>query len=88
MLETPFFPPWLRSLAPMGSRTAQNFQRVRAYTLCQLESCFGLWLPQSLFPKAAEKTNSRDRHYTRWRTFWCFLWQNLNRTRRSIRRVR
>jgi hypothetical protein len=62
----------------MGSRTSQAFQRVRAYTLCQLENCFGPWLPQSLFPKTAEKANSRDRHYTQWRTFWCALWQSLN----------
>lgn len=62
----------------MGSRTTQAVARVRAYTLCQLEKCFGKWLPQDLFPKACQKTNSRDRHYTRWRTFWCSLWQNLN----------
>lgn len=76
--DTPFFPGWLRHLAPMGSRTAQTFNQVRTYTLAQLESCFGPWLPANLFPKAAEKANSRDRHYTRWRTFWCWLWQNLN----------
>ena len=51
---------------------------MRAYTLCQLENCFGQWLPEELFPKASEKANSRDRHYTRWRTFWCSLWQSLN----------
>ncbi len=78
MPDTPFFTPWLRSLAPRGGRTAQTFQQVRTYTLAQLESCFGPWLPAHLFPKAADKANSRDRHYTRWRTFWCALWQNLN----------
>jgi hypothetical protein len=62
----------------MGARTTQAVARVRAYTLCQLEACFGKWLPQDLFPKACQKANSRDRHYTRWRTFWCSLWQNLN----------
>jgi hypothetical protein len=62
----------------MGSRTGQAVARVRGYTLCQLENCFGKWLPQDLFPKACQKANSRDRHYTRWRTFWCSLWQNLN----------
>jgi hypothetical protein len=62
----------------MGARTAQTLARVRAYTLCQLADRFGQWLPQDLFPKAARKVNSRDRHYTRWRTFWCSLWQNLN----------
>ena len=32
----------------------------------------------SLFPKAATSTNSRDRFYTQWRTFWCMLWQGFN----------
>jgi hypothetical protein len=62
----------------MRSRTAQAVETVGAYTLCQLEACFGQWLPQHLFPKAAQSANSRDRHYTRWRTFWCALWQAFN----------
>lgn len=62
----------------MGSRTAQTFKQVRTCTLAQLETHFGPWLPSDLFPKATEKTNSRDRHYTRWRSFWSALWQNLN----------
>lgn len=78
MLNTSFFPAWRACLAPMGSRTAQAFARVRSYTLCQLETGLGPWMPTALFPKAAEKANSRDRDYTRWRTFWCMLWQSLN----------
>ncbi len=78
MNDTPFFAPWIQRLAPMGSRIGRAVQRVRPYTLCQLENCFEPWLPEDLFPKAPEKANSRDRHYTRWRTFWCWLWQNLN----------
>jgi hypothetical protein len=78
MNETPFFDPWRHRLAPMGARTCQAVQRVRAYTLCQLENCFHQWLPESLFPKASQMANSRDRHYTRWRTFWCWLWHSLN----------
>lgn len=78
MNRTPFFPSWIHRLAPLGSRTSRAVARVRAYTLCQLENCFAQWLPQDLFPKAGQKANSRDRHYTRWRTFWCSLWQNLN----------
>lgn len=58
----------------MGLRTAQTLRKVRSYTLCQLESCLGLWVPTELFPK--EKC--RDRDYTRGRTFWCMLWQSLN----------
>jgi Transposase DDE domain len=56
-------------------RVAQAFRQVRAYTLCRLESAFGAQVPSTLFPKAPNKANSRDRHYTRWRTFWCQLWQ-------------
>jgi Transposase DDE domain len=78
MHHTPFFAPWIHRLAPMGTRATQAAAHVRACTLCQLENCFGQWLPQNLFPKACRKANSRDRHYTRWRTFWCSLWQNLN----------
>ena len=62
----------------MGARAAQAVESVRACTLCQLEQCFAPWIPKDLFPKASEKVNSRDRHYTCWRTFWCWLWQNLN----------
>ena len=78
MPDTPFFSPWIRRLAPMGSRTTQAVAQVRAYTLCQLENCFRQWLPEDLLPKSSQKANSRDRHYTRWRTFWCSLWQSLN----------
>jgi hypothetical protein len=78
MNDTPFFAAWIRCLAPLGRRTTQSAARVRAYTLCQLETCFSPWLPPELFPKADQKANSRDRHYTRWRTFWCALWQSLN----------
>ena len=78
MPNTPFFPAWSNRLNPLGCRTPQAFQRVRAFTLCRLEACFGPWIPPELFPKAAAGTNSRDRDYTRWRTFWCMLWQSLN----------
>jgi hypothetical protein len=62
----------------MGARTAQAVERVRSYTLCQLENCLRPWLPESLFPKASKGANSRDQIYTRWRTLWCWLWQSLN----------
>jgi Transposase DDE domain len=78
MLHTPFFFAWRPSLAPMGSRTAQAVKNVRSYTLCQLEKCFAPWMSTDLFPKAAKEANSRDQHYTRWRTFWCMIWQSLN----------
>lgn len=78
MPDTPFFPAWRPRLAPLGTRATEAFRQVRAYTLCQLETCLGPWVPAELFPKAEVKANSRDRDYTRWRTFWCMLWQGLN----------
>ena len=78
MLYTPFFPPCVHQLAPLGSRTAKAVKDVGSFTLCQLEKCFAPWMPVELFPKALEKANSRDQHYTRWRTFWCMIWQSLN----------
>jgi len=78
MPHTPFFPAWRPQLAPRGSRTAQAVHLARTHTLCQLETCFGPWVPPQLFPKAPDQQNSRDRDYTRWRTFWCMLWQGLN----------
>lgn len=77
-MHTPFFPSWQHQFNPMGRRLAHTYQAVRAYTLSQLEDRFGPHLPQSLFPKAAAKANSRDRIYTRPRTFWSLLWQAFN----------
>jgi len=78
MDTTPFFPSWRSRLAPLGSRTSRVCQKVRAYTLCQLEQSFAPWIPTTLFRKAADGPNSRDHDYTRWRTFWSMLWQALN----------
>lgn len=77
-MHTPFFPLWHAQLAPMRGRLAHTLQTVRAHTLCQLEDHFAHYLPPSLFPKAAKRVNSRDRIYTRPRTFWSMLWQGLN----------
>gem|GEM_PF-6109306 len=71
MHDTPCFPAWGFRLARLGSRTAHACRQVRAYTLCQLENCFSPWVPREFFPKAPAHQNSRDRHYTRWRSFWC-----------------
>src|SRR5271157_2718160 len=78
MNQTPFFPVWRNRLAPMGRRIAQTLETFQACTLGQLEDRFGHWVPPDLFPKALEKANSRDRLYTRGRTFWSMLWQGGN----------
>ncbi len=78
LVHTPFFPFWRAQLAPMGARLAPTLKTVRAYTLNQLEERFARYVPSNLFPKAAEKANSRDRIYTRPRTFWSMLWQGFN----------
>jgi hypothetical protein len=62
----------------MGARVVHTVNTVRSDTLGQLEEHFGACLPQTLFPKAPDHTNSRDRLYTRWRTFWSLLWQGFN----------
>jgi hypothetical protein len=77
-METPFFPLWQARLAPRRARLAQRLKSVRSYTLTQLEERFAPHLPRTLFPKAADKANSRDRIYTRGRTFWFMLWQGFN----------
>ena len=78
MNQTPLFPAWQARLAPMGARLTRTFQSLRAATLSQLEDRFAGCVPDSLFPKAPDHANSRDRIYTRWRTFWSMFWQSLN----------
>lgn len=78
MSDTPFFPAWLARLAPMGRRLQQTARTLQAMTLAQLEIVFAACVPDPLLPKAAEKENSRDRLYTRLRTFWTFVWQGFN----------
>jgi len=77
-MHTPFFPAWRAQLAPMGARLVQTFKTVGSYTLTQLEERFASHVPPTLFPKAAAQANSRDRIYTRPRTFWSMLWQCFN----------
>ncbi len=43
--HTPFLPALRWALAPMGSRLARSAHQVSAYTLCQLESALGGWVP-------------------------------------------
>ena len=79
MANTPFFPAWRPRLDPLGSRTAQ------AVAPGALPTPFANWklalppgCPPTSSPRPPNSQNSRDRDYTRWRTFWCMLWQGLN----------
>jgi hypothetical protein len=78
MAETPFFPAWRHRFAPMGRRLQAAAHNIQAMTLAQLETVFAACVPDTLFPKAPGQENSRDRLYTRWRTFWTFIWQGFN----------
>lgn len=77
-MHTPLFPAWRARLAPLGSRLSRTAKTMGTHTLSQLEERFAVHLPRTLFPKATEKANSRDRVYTRLRTFWSMLWQAFN----------
>jgi hypothetical protein len=71
-MTTPFFPVWRPRLAALG-------RSVRKYrSAAELENEFARYLPKDLLTRAVKKEGSRDRIYSRRRTFWCFLWQVLN----------
>ena len=78
MNPAPFFKPWRARLAPRRRRLTQPLRHLRHCTLGQIENRFDACIPDTLFAKATEGANSRDRIYTQRRTFWCFLWQALN----------
>jgi len=61
----------------MGARLKATVKQVKTLTLAELESVFAPYLPETCFPKAVPKDNSRHRVYTQGRTFWTFVWQCL-----------
>src|SRR2546425_1742521 len=73
----PFLPALRHLLAPLGRRTHQAFQQVRPATLAQIEDRLSPALPAQLFHKRSSRYHSRERVYTRVRTFWCWIWQVL-----------
>src|SRR2546427_12964179 len=73
----PFLPALRHLLAPLGRRTHQAFQQVRPATLAQIEDRLSPALPAQLFHKRSSRYHSRERVYTRVRTFWCWTWQVL-----------
>lgn len=76
---TPNFPQFNHFLAPMKSRFKFLGKELTSMAFNQLELHFAhfIFIPRSLFPKNAQKQNSRDRVYNQPITFWGFLWQTL-----------
>jgi len=74
---TPFFPPWRCWQRPAAAPTRPSTAWWHRATLTELERECADALPANLLTRPAAGTNSRQRIYTRPRTFWCFLWQVL-----------
>ncbi len=73
----PFFPALRHLLGPLGRRTHQALQQVRPATLAQIEDRLSPALPAQLLHKRSSRYHSRERVYTRVRTFWSWTWQVL-----------
>ena len=65
-------------LAPLGRCSlSSSLGSLRQATLSQIEDRFAAALPDSLLPQYPNKTHSRLRIFSVYRTFWCWLWQLL-----------
>lgn len=73
-MQTPFFPAFRASLAPMGPRV----QQLRQQSLLLLDQLLSPLLPPGLLSQTDEGDNSRARIYSVRRTFFGFLYQVLN----------
>jgi len=73
-MPTPDFPAWRARFAACGRR----LRAVRQHHLHHLEHLFGQHLPPALLAQADEGPNSRERIFSRRRTFWGFLYQVLH----------
>lgn len=73
-MTTPFFPQFRARFAAARRRLCQ----ARRARLHQLEQLFGAYLPPELLAQADEGPNSRERVFSRRRTFWSFLYQVLH----------
>ena len=70
-MHTPLFPAWRSRLAAYGHRSRQR------QCAAEIENEFAQFLPPALLTKTARGAGSRNRIFTRSRTFWCFIWQVL-----------
>lgn len=73
-MPTPFFP----QLRARFAACRHRLHPVRQARLHQLEWLFGHYLPPGLLAQADEGANSRERVFSRRRTFWGFLSQVLH----------
>lgn len=73
-MQTPFFP----QLRARFAACRRRLQQVRQRPLHQLEHLFGQFLPPGLLAPADDGPNSRERVFSRRRTFWGFLYQVLH----------
>jgi hypothetical protein len=73
-MHTPFFPQFRARLAPCRRRLTQT---VRQASLAELEHYLQGIFPAHLLAPEKRGRNSRDRIYSLWLTFQCFLWQVL-----------
>ena len=76
---TPFFSPWRCWLQRSSHPVSPTAQWWRQATLIEIERECAAGLPDNLFSPPPCGANSRERIYTLSRTFWCFLWQILQR---------
>ena len=70
-MNTPLFPAWRSQLAAYGRRTHER------RSAGEIENEFSRFIPPDLLRKSKKGAGSRDRLFTRSRTFWCFIWQAL-----------
>ena len=73
-MPTPFFPQWRQRLAAFGRRA----HSLRRQSLCHLEQLLDPFLPPGLLAQQDDGPNSRERIFTKRRTFFGFLYQVLN----------
>ena len=78
MLNTDFFPAWRSRLHRRVSPIRDHLTGLRRCTLDKLEARLGHLLG-GLDELSATKASARERPYSVRRTWWCFLWQMLER---------
>jgi len=73
-MNTPYFPPWRRTLGPLGRRSTA----CRRHSPVDLESQFAKFLSAATLAPTESGPGSRDRDFPLSRVFWGFVWQVLH----------